>query len=321
MDRLQSMQVFSRVIELNGFAAAARALDMSPSVVTRLINELEQHLDARLINRTTRKLVLTEAGERYLEHVRRILSDLAQVEAEVSSDTAEPRGLLKVIVPPAFAAHQLARHLPRFNVQYPRISIDLAAPGMVETLDENFDVSIVIERGKPLDGNFVARRLAHSKVIMCAAPAYLDAHGRPRHPLDLQQHRMMPPKAQCEITLRPDPDAVEPLHAAPVTQPVQGAALSTNHLDTTYASALAGLGIGGFPSYMVADALAQGRLERVLPQWRAFDMAIYAAIPSRKHLPARTTAFVDFLVDTFGGQQRDPWLTQPVDRRAVKRVA
>jgi DNA-binding transcriptional LysR family regulator len=315
------MQVFARVIELNGFAAAARALDLSPSVVTRLINELEEHLGARLINRTTRKLVLTEAGERYLAHVRRILSDVAQAEFEVGSDNAEPRGVLKLLAPPAFAAHQLARHLPRFHAQYPHISIDLSAPGMVETLDENFDVSIITERGKPLDGSFVARRLAHSTVILCASPGYLDAHGRPRHPLELAQHTMLSPKGMGELTLRPDPNADEPVNAAPVTGALPHAVLRTGHLDTTHAAAIAGLGVGGFPSYMAADALAQGRLERVLPQWRLFDMAIYAAVPSRKHLPARTSAFVNFLVDTFGGQQRDPWLVGVNAQRAGKKVA
>ncbi|RZI85507.1 MAG: LysR family transcriptional regulator [Rubrivivax sp.] len=308
MDRLQSMQVFSRVIELNGFAAAARDLDMSPSVVTRLINELEEHLSTRLINRTTRKLVLTEAGERYLDHVRRILSDVAHAEAEASSDTANPRGLLKLLVPPSFAVHQLASQLPRFHALYPHISIDLSAPGMVETLDESFDVSIIIERGKPLDGNFVARRLAHTKVILCASPGYLDVRGRPKQPTDLAHHAMLSPKMAGDLTLRPDPEADEPLNAAPMSSSLPNAVLRTTHLDICHAAAMAGLGIGGFPSYMVADALAQKRLERVLPQWHLFSMAIHAAVPTRKHLPARTSALVNFLVDTFGGQQRDPWL-------------
>jgi DNA-binding transcriptional LysR family regulator len=321
MDRLQSMQIFARVIELNGFAAAARDFDLSPSVVTRMINELEEHLGARLINRTTRKLVLTESGERYLEHVRKILADVALAEAEAGSDTVEPRGLLKVLVPPAFATHQLAPQLPRFRALHPHISIDLSAPGMVETLDENFDVSIITERGKPLDGSFVARRLASSSVILCASPSYLNQHGRPRHPQDLLAHDMVTPKAPCELTFRPDASARDALTAAPLTLDIPTSALNTGHLDTSYHAILAGLGIGGFPSYVAAQALADGRLERVLPQWRLFDMTIYAAVPSRKHLPARTAAFLDFLVTTFGGQQRDPWLSAEAAAQRLVRSA
>lgn len=311
MDRLQSMHVFCRVIDLRGFAAAARDLNMSPSVITRLINELEEHLGSRLINRTTRKLVLTEAGERYLEQVRRILADVAQVEAEVGSNTAEPRGVLKVLAPPAFAARQLAPALPNFRSQYPRISIDLSAPGMVETLDENYDVSIIGVRGRPLDGNFVARPLASSTVVLCASPAYLKRRGMPTQLQDLQQHDMisakLPELTFCPISGQADDgrDTVTiPLNK---TSPV----LSTGHLETTHAATVAGLGVGGFPSYVIAHDLANGALVRVLPQWQLFQLGMYAAIPSRRHLPARTRVFLDFLVSTFGGQlDKDPWLPE-----------
>lgn len=326
MDRLQSMQVFCRVIDLNGFAAAARDLDLSPSVITRLINELEEHLGSRLINRTTRKLVLTEAGERYLEHVRRILADVAQVEAEVGSNTAEPRGVLKVLAPPAFTSRQLSPVLPRFRAQYPHISIELSSPGMVETLDEGFDISILGVWGKLLEGNFVAHRLASSMVVLCASPDYLNRHGRPRHPQDVLQHAMLTPKSPCELSffpVGPDGEAQDAAGPAPIEVNVVSPAMSTGHMETCYAAALAGLGIGGYPSYVVSEALAKGTLERVLPQWRLSELSIYAAIPSRRHLPARTRAFLDFLVGTFGGHQgADPWLgraggPQDPNRRAA----
>ena len=315
MDRLQSMQIFCRVIDLNGFAAAARDLNLSPSVITRLINELEEHLGSRLINRTTRKLVLTEAGERYLQQVRRILADVAQVEAEVGSDTAEPRGRLRVLAPPAFAAHQLAPVLPAFRAQYPHISIDLSAPGMVETLDENHDLSIIGVRSKPLDGNFVARPLAHSTVVLCATPAYLNRRGRPTQPADLLQHDMLSPKMPCELTFHPSPgrhgQSPDGLKSVSVPLNLSTPVLSTSHLETSHAAVLAGLGIGGFPSYVISQALVQGTLERVLPQWQLFELGIYAAIPSRRHLPTRTRAFLDFLVSTFGRHVgSDPWLPE-----------
>ncbi|CAH0349040.1 hypothetical protein AQB9606_00870 [Aquabacterium sp. CECT 9606] len=247
MDRLQSMQIFCRVIDLNGFAAAARDLNLSPSVVTRLINELEEHLGSRLINRTTRKLVLTEAGERYLEQVRRILADVAQVEAEVGSDTADPRGVLKVLAPPAFAAHQLAPILPRFRALHPRIAIDLSAPGMVETLDENFDVSIIAAQGKPLDGSFVARQLATSAAVLCATPAYLQRHGRPTHPQDLLRHDMLTPKRPCELTFYPElDDQAQGDRPQALTLAVPSPALSTGHLDTIRHATLGAWASGPF---------------------------------------------------------------------------
>jgi len=139
MDRLQAMRMFTRVIDEGSFAAAARSINVSPAVVTRLIAELEEHLGARLINRTTRRLALTEAGEAYLERVRHILIELEDAEALASASTVEARGTLRVLCPPAFAVHQLAKHLPAFRARHPKVTVELTAPGAVETVDDNFD--------------------------------------------------------------------------------------------------------------------------------------------------------------------------------------
>ena len=200
MDRLHSMRVFSRVIDAGSFAAAARELNLSPAVVTRLIADLEEHLGARLINRTTRRLSLTDTGELYLERVRHVLTEVEEAEALASAATAEPRGHLRVLAPPAFAVHQIAKHLPKFRELYPRVSVELSAPGPVEAVDENFDVTILVEGRRPLDGSFIARRLARSEVIACAAPEYLDKRGRPQHPSDLAQHDAMLPTFIREVT-------------------------------------------------------------------------------------------------------------------------
>jgi DNA-binding transcriptional LysR family regulator len=308
MDQLKAMRVFARVIDEGSFAKAARAMDLAPAVVTRLVAELEEHLGARLINRTTRRLALTDIGESYLERTRGILADLDEAEALASASTAEPRGHLRVLVPPGFAVHQLAKHLPRFRGQYPRVTIELSVPGPVETVDENFDVSILMVGGRPLDGNFIARRLATSEIITCAAPEYLDRCGRPEHPTDLLDHEaLLPavPSVRRELTFRAAGDPTQMV----TIEPQRVAALSTIHADTLYAAALAGMGIAGLPSFVAEDALMEHALERVLPHWRLLTLTIYAAMPTRKHVPARTRAFVDFLVDTFGGGERDPWLT------------
>ena len=322
MDRLHSMRVFSRVVDEGSFARAARELNLSPAVVTRLVADLEEHLGSRLINRTTRRLSLTDTGELYLERVRHILTEVEEAEALATASTSEPRGHLRVLCPPAFAVHQIAKHLPKFRALYPRVSLELSVPGPVETVDENFDVSILTEGRRPLDGNFVARRLARSEVILCAAPEYLDRRGRPQHPRDMDGHESMVPPFLRELTLHTGTGGDAQAPGESVTLMPKRTGLSTIHTDTMYAAALAGLGITGLPSFVAEDALLENALERVLPQWHLFTTTLYAGMPTRKHVPARTRVFVDFLVKTFGGEEHDPWLlaagceTQPISKRA-----
>lgn len=160
MDQLRSLRIFVRVVHEGSFAAAARALDLAPAVVTRVLAELEAHLGARLLNRTTRRVALTEIGEAYLERARRILHDLDDADAQAGASVEQPRGSLKILCPPAFAVHQLARHLPRFRAEHPQLGLEIAAPGAVEGADQDFAVSIVSIGQQPLEGDFVARRLA-----------------------------------------------------------------------------------------------------------------------------------------------------------------
>ena len=307
MDQLRAMRVFSRVIDAGGFAKAANALDIAPAVATRLVAELEEHLGARLINRTTRRLALTDVGEEYLERVRNILSEVDDAEAVAGIATAEARGRLCVLVPPGFAVHQLAKHLPRFRALHPKVSLELTVSPSVDAPDENHDVTIIVQRVKPIEGAFIARRIATAEVVLCATPEYLEQHGRPKHPRDLANHDTLmpiPPSEQRELTFTPawgggDPEVVELKKLPP---------LMTTHSDTLYAAALAGLGIAGLPSLICEDALMEQALERVLPQWHMQTLTLFAAMPTRKHVPMRTRAFVDFLVDTFGRSERDPWL-------------
>ncbi|MGQ3052184.1 MAG: LysR family transcriptional regulator [Roseateles sp.] len=306
MDQLRAIKVFVRVIDEGSFAGAARALDLAPAVVTRLIAELEDHLGTRLLNRTTRRLALTEIGEAYLERARRILADVDEAAALAASATQEVRGLLRVLCPPAIAVHQLAKHLPKFHRDYPLVTLEITSPGAVDTVDDSYDLTILLARDA-LDGEFVARRLARSEFIMCASPDYLDQRGRPQHPSDLKEHdALLPPTAMLlrGLTLQRGDGGEE------ITLPIvpSRAALSTTHMDTNYAAALHGLGVAGLPSFMVEDALLEQALERVMPQWRLFSTTLWAGMPTRKYVPARTRAFLDFLVDIFGGEDKDPWL-------------
>lgn len=207
--------------------------------------------------------------------------------------------------------HQLAKHLPRFRAAHPQVTIEIAAPGPVETLDDSYDLTILQSRGA-LQGDFVAQRLARSEVILCAAPQYLDQRGRPWHPRELVGHdAMMPPMSLLQRGLTfvsgqwgDDEPGGETYTVVMSGRPL----LATTHIDTMYAAALAGLGVAGLPSFVVEDALLERALERLLPEWRLFDMVLWAAMPTRKHVPARTRALLDFLLETFGGEDRDPWL-------------
>ncbi len=312
MDLLRALKVFIHVIDDHSFAAAARSLDLAPAVVTRLVAELEEHLGARLINRTTRRLALTDVGAEYLTRARQILADVEEAEALASSATKEARGLVRVLVPPAIAVHQLAKHLPRFHVEQPLVRLELHSPPNVDTVDDEFDVTILMAR-KPLEGEFVARRLARTEVIMCAAPEYLKQHGRPGHPRELPEYdAVLPPTSMMPggIELRRtsaglDAPADEVFRLEPNNR---RALMSTSHTDTIYAAALHGLGLAGLPSFMIEDALMENALERVLPEWRMHSFTLWAAMPTRKYVPARTRVFLDFLLKIFGGEDQDPWL-------------
>jgi DNA-binding transcriptional LysR family regulator len=311
MNKLVAMRVFTQVVDAGGFAAAARRLNLSPPAITRQIAELEEHLGIRLINRTTRRIALTDAGAAYLERARQILVDVEEAEAQAHWSNAAPAGHLRVLAPPAFAVHQLAKHLPRFRDLYPQVSIELVVPGPVETVDEGFDLSIIMVAHGGIEGDFVARRLARSEVVLCASPEYLDRRGRPRSPHDLAEHDNMIPPFLREMNFMPCPLGDGFPEGEPVRLPVAGRpALSTTHIDTMYAAALAGLGIAALPSFVIEDALLEHALERLLPDWLLFSSTIHAAMPSRKHVPARTRALLDFLVATFAepDPERDPWL-------------
>ena len=210
--------------------------------------------------------------------------------------------------------HQLAKHLPRLRTQYPKLTIELSVQNNVETVDDTHDISILTLKQPLSTGNFVARLLAQSEMITCATPTYLDRRGRPREPHELSGHEwLLPfsPDGNKETTFQ-----YCPLRAAsqgikakkPVTLEQPPMALSTPHWDTLFHAALSHMGITALPSFVAEDALRSGRMERVLPEWHMMTMSIYAAMPTRMHIPARTRVFIDFLTETFGGAARDPWL-------------
>lgn len=313
MDRLLSMQSFVRVVDEGSFAAAARALAAAPAAVTRRVADLEAHLGVRLLQRSTRRLALTEAGEQYLARARAILADLDVAESLATHSAVQPSGRVRVLVPGAFSSHQLARHLPRFFARHPEVSLELASTGVIDMADEAFDVSILMARAELAHGDFVAHRLATSLVVLCASPAYLARVGTPLTFDDLADHLSLVVStsgALRSLALHRDDDtdgSQTPHERLPRS------VLSAQHADTLLAAAIAGVGVAALPSFMLENALASGSLVRVLPGWHIARLAIYAAVPTRLYLPVRIRTFTDFLVETFQSEG-DPWLAAAPQR-------
>lgn len=294
MDRLTSMRVFLRVAEEGGFAAAARALDMSPAVVTRLVADLEEHLGTRLLQRTTRRQSLTDAGEAYLERVRHILQDLDDAHSLVSSHTQQLSGTLRVLAPPVLATHVLAPIVASFHQRYPQIQLDIEVASHREPPIEAFDITLM-GTDEGYDANIIARKVNATEAFLVASPAYLARRGAPATPQDLLQHdclRIKPDMGTRSRQLRlfrSDRDDEVLLDVRPV--------LWANHTDTLMRAALDGAGITGTTVELAAPHLASGALVRVLAPWITGRFTLYAALPSRKFLPQRTQVFLDHLTE------------------------
>lgn len=295
MDRLLSMRVFQRVVDLGGFASAARALDMSPATVTRLFGDLEQHLGARLMQRTTRKLALTEAGELYLLRVRGILNEIDDAEAAVGSSTQELQGTVHVLASPVLASYVIAPLVAQWRARYPKVALDISVDPFPQLRVEEFDVTFMsVDEG--YDASVVARPLSTSEWILCAAPSYLQRSGIPLQPHDLERHDYLKFARQQgggssnrRLRLRPQQGLGEPVD---VDMPI---ALQSISLDVLYRATLDGAGIAVLSRLLVAPHLASGALVHLLPDWIYGLATVYAAVPSRKLIPARTRAFLTFL--------------------------
>lgn len=288
------MRAFQQVVDDGGFAAAARTLDMSPAVMTRLITDLEQHLGARLLQRTTRKLSLTEAGQSYLQRVRHILNDVDQAEASTRQQTDELAGLLRIHTQPVMAVHIIAPLVAEFRRRYPKVVLDITVDAPLVPPVEDYDLTI-LGAGRLYDANVVARPVIVSEGLLCASPRYLRSAGTPRQPADLKNHALLR-LSQAGIRQREwqliNPEE-EDREVAVEVKPV----LMANHSDTLLRATLDGTGISAQPLDLVANYLRDGQLRRVLAPWITGRFTLYAALPSRKYVPARARVFMEFLIE------------------------
>ena len=299
MDRLRAMEVFVEVVRKNGFARAADALETSPANVTRIIGDLEAHLGTRLLNRSSRKMSLTESGDALYERAKAIVEDMAEVEAIASSSSMKPRGLLRINAPLSFGILHLAPLWPKFMAQYPEVELEVALiDRVVDIVEEGYDMAIRISRSG--SASHAARKLATSHNIACASPAYLKLHGTPLAPADLKAHNCIGYRYSATADEWNFVDEKGHPHTVKVN-----CAMHSNNGDTARAAALAGAGIIWQPTFLIGADLRAGRLVPLLPGYRLPDIDVLAVYPSRRHLSAKVRVMIDFLAEEF--KDIPPW--------------
>lgn len=299
MDRLQAMRVFARVVDEGSFAAAARALDMSPPVVTRLVADLEQHLGTRLLQRTTRKLALTDAGESYLQRVRAILHEIDDAEAAAAASTRDLRGTIRIVAAPVLATNFLAPMVAVWHAYYPKLMLDISMDAYASSRVDEFDVTIMVA-GEDFDANIVARPLVQGEAIVVASPDYLERRGIPREPQDLIHHDYLR-DSSAPVRLQSGPGRklrLQSLRADVPDEEVDApAVLQSVSTELLMRAAVDGAGVAVTSRLLAEEHLARGELVHILPGWIFSRYTIYAALPSGRMLPARTRVFLDFLTE------------------------
>jgi DNA-binding transcriptional LysR family regulator len=317
MDTLVSMEIFAKVAEARSFADAARQLRMSPSMVTKHVQALEGRVGARLINRNSRQNHLTEAGALYWQHCRTLLSHLKQIEDEAGALGQLPRGRLRLTAASDFGAMELEPAVLEFMTRYPDINVDLELTSrFVDLIKEEFDLAIRIAE-QPLDGNtLVARRIATSRLVLCAAPDYLRRHGRPAEPAELAEHLGL---VYAGTTWGNEWPFVRAGEARTVRVTAR---LQTNNNRLLCEAACKGMGIVIQPTFNVWDRLRSGELELLLDQWHVGQLGIHVVFPHRQFLPAKVRVFIDFLAERFrGGTSQDLWLDRVNEAAGRRHVA
>lgn len=293
IDIVQSMRVFSAVVEAGSFAGGADRMGLSRGMATRYVAQLEAHLGVRLLHRTTRSLSLSPPGNDYYARAHQILGLIADAESSAASESAMPRGTLRVTTPSIFGTRHLAPASAAFIRQYPAIEVDLSiSERVVDLVEEGFDLALRVTQS--VAPGLIARRLAPVRLVACAAPSYLRRHGTPREPEDLARHACLVYSGSTyrnEWRFRRDGDE----RVVKVSGPLRG-----NSGDVLLAAALAGLGVVYEPSFLVYEALRARQLVPVVQSWTPDEFGLYAVYANRRFLPPKVRRYIDFLAERFG---------------------
>jgi DNA-binding transcriptional LysR family regulator len=294
----EGLAIFAKVVELRSFAAAASDLALSRATVSKAVTRLEERLGARLFNRTSRRLAVTDAGQKLSERAARLLSDGEAAESEALAQSVAPRGLVRLAVPMTFGVKAVAPILPAFLEAYPDVAIDLhLSDAMIDLIGDGFDIGLRIARLP--DSSLVARRLCAVRRYTVASPAYLKRHGRPTHPMHLAQHRCL---GYSYLTTA---GVWHYTNAAGEQASVRPAGpLRVNNGDALMAALLAGLGIADLPDFIVGDAIASGEVEVILKGWKQTEGSVHLVMPPGGPRPARVEVLADFLAKHFASTKK-----------------
>ncbi|TKV69399.1 LysR family transcriptional regulator [Marinobacter panjinensis] len=293
MDRIEAMRAFVTVVNEGTFTRAADRLDTSPQLVSKYISQLETHLGVRLLNRTTRRIHLTEAGSQYFQRAQQVLSDIDDMENQLGDLQTEAQGLLRISAPVSFAIRHMAPLLSEFQKAHPAVGIDLQLNDRkVDIVEEGFDIALRIGRLK--SSSLIAKRLAPVRLVLCASPAYLEQYGTPERPEDLRDHRYLRYSYM-------DMDAGPSVHKW-----LQGndrnntREMISNNGDVLIKAAIAGAGIVLQPTFIAGAAIREGKLKVILPEQEPEHMGLYAVYAHRQLLASKVRSFIDFVDGFFG---------------------
>lgn len=289
----EGLAIFAKVVELQSFAAAATELALSKATVSKAVTRLEQRLGARLFNRTSRRLALTDTGQKLSAQAARLLADGEAVENEALAQSVSPRGLVRLAVPMTFGIKEVAPVLPEFLSKYPDVTIDLhLSDAKVDLVGDGFDAALRI--ASLPDSSLIARRLCGMSRFTVASPAYLKRHGRPTHPMHLAEHKcfgyayLSTPDVWHYTNAKGEQASVRP-----------GGPLRANNGEAVMPALIAGLGIADLPDFIVGDAIASGEVEVILEGWKQAESAVHLVMPSGRPRPARVEVLADFLTRHF----------------------
>lgn len=302
MDRLQSMRVFQQVVDDGSFAAVARKLDLSSAVVTRLVGDLETHLGVRLLQRSTRRMSLTDAGHIYLTSVRHILHDIDQAQVAAQMQAQEMSGVIHILTSPLSGIYGLGPLVAEFGRLYPRIVLDIHVNSPLVSPIEDYDLTL-LGVSDTFDANIIARPIVTSEGFLCASPAYLRTHGLPLQPADLAGHRCLRFKSAGKRNR--SWRLINPQDGQRMVEVTVAPALLVNHSETLIRACIEGAGIVSQSRHLVAHHLHSGALQRILSPWITGTNTLYVALPSRKFIPPRTHVFLEFLTQYTRNMVRD----------------
>jgi DNA-binding transcriptional LysR family regulator len=282
------MRIYVAVVDGGSLAAAADKLDISRAMVSKQIQKLEEHLGTRLLNRTTRRLSLTESGREFYERSIQIVSDVEEAEQVAAQMNRTPQGVLRVTIPLSYGQHRLATIIGDYTQAYPKVQLDISlSDRKMDLVEDGFDLAVRI--GAMPQSDLIARKIGGVRSVVCASPAYVARHGAPQTPEELQRHACL----GYTLTGSGTDWRFETLDG-PLVVPISGPIRADNG-DIIRLAALSGAGILFQPHFIVGDDLATGRLVQLLPGWQSAELGVYAVYPSRKHLSAKVRTFVDFL--------------------------